>query len=400
MATTNTPLYDLVELSGINANATYTVTPGGGGDIIGVVDNATYTDGDGSNTATEITELNETGGSNGGTLTIDGVVYSLQLYVPDGTGQEVTVTYDNGASSTNLGGDALRSDVVFIMATPTGGGAARYFVLFDDTVGDLNDITSIQTRNMDFDPAGDDVRINADQNNNVAPVCFALGTLIETPAGPRPVEALRVGDLVRTRQGGDQPIRWIGRRRMTFTVENAAHKPILIRAGALGPGRPARDLMVSPQHRIAFNGPVVQRLFGSREVLAVAKGLTGLHGIRAMTGKREAQYFSLLLDQHHILVAEGAETESFYPGPTALSLLSPRQRAEVISLFPALAADPRSGYGPPACPVLTRRQTMDLAQAIKRRGAALPEAGPIARAAPPRPAPRSGQRRGARRASA
>ena len=69
MGASNTPLYDLIELSGISSFSTYTTAPGGGGDIIGFVDTATYTDSDGSNSASQIAELNDSGRSR---LTIDG----------------------------------------------------------------------------------------------------------------------------------------------------------------------------------------------------------------------------------------------------------------------------------------------------------------------------------------
>ena len=43
-------------------------------------------------------------------------------------------------------------------------------------------------------------------------ICFTAGTRILTPHGPRPVEDLRPGDLVITRDNGPQPLRWTGRR--------------------------------------------------------------------------------------------------------------------------------------------------------------------------------------------
>ncbi|WP_042253014.1 hypothetical protein [Paracoccus sp. PAMC 22219] len=52
---------DLIELSGIASNTTYTTT---NGSIIGVVDGATYT-GDDDNTATAVTELNNTDADGG-----------------------------------------------------------------------------------------------------------------------------------------------------------------------------------------------------------------------------------------------------------------------------------------------------------------------------------------------
>ena len=45
-----------------------------------------------------------------------------------------------------------------------------------------------------------------------------------------------------------------------------------------------------------------------------------------------------------------------------MSLLTPRQRSDVFSMFPSFAADPENGYGPRARPYLTRREAMKLSR--------------------------------------
>lgn len=198
-----------------------------------------------------------------------------------------------------------------------------------------------------------------------APVCFTPGTLIRTPEGDRLVEDLKVGDHVLRRDAGPCPIRWILHRRVAFRPDSHMQKPIEIKAGALQDGLPRRRLVVSPQHRMLMKGPQVERLFGSKEVLAVAKGLTGLSRVRQMQGKHAETYISILLDQHHILIAEDAQTESFFPGPTALRMLPESYRTEIQTLFPKLRSDPKNGYGPTARPVLTVAQTRLLVRAIR-----------------------------------
>ncbi|WP_343035140.1 Hint domain-containing protein [Parasulfitobacter algicola] len=42
--------------------------------------------------------------------------------------------------------------------------------------------------------------------------CFTLRMMIATPQGNRRIETLTPGDLVTTRDHGDQPVRWIGQR--------------------------------------------------------------------------------------------------------------------------------------------------------------------------------------------
>ncbi|MGZ3216013.1 Hint domain-containing protein [Paracoccus sp. T5] len=154
-------LHDLIELSGVASNTTYSAA---NGTILGVIDNSTYT-GDNDNTATSIVELNDTD-YNGGILTIGGVAYKIHLVTPASTSQPVTLTDGSGAIR-NVTGDDYRTNIAFIRAVPLSGtGATRYFAALDDSVGDIN-IASLQTRTLDFDPSGHDVKINLTTNNNI-----------------------------------------------------------------------------------------------------------------------------------------------------------------------------------------------------------------------------------------
>lgn len=200
------------------------------------------------------------------------------------------------------------------------------------------------------------------------PICFTPGTLLATPEGDRPVETLAPGDLLMTADNGPQTICWIGRSEHAWPGTDDKHKPIQIKEGALGNGVPSRDLSVSPQHRVLMAGPQVLKMFGTPEVLALAKGMTGLPGIRVMKGKKAVSYISVLMDRHEVLIAEGARTESFYPGPTALRMLSPRPKDEICALFPALREDPERGYGSHARRVLTKRETEELVASLRADG--------------------------------
>ncbi len=161
-------------------------------------------------------------------------------------------------------------------------------------------------------------------------VCFAAGTAIRTGKGETLIEDLAVGDMVWTKDHGLQPLRWIGSR----TVPAKGHlAPVLIRAGAMGN---QRDLRVSPQHRMLVAGLNVELLFATHEVLVPAKHLVNGATISIQEGG-EVTYFHLLFDDHQIVEAEGALSESFHPGRQALDTLDQAARAEVIELFPELA---------------------------------------------------------------
>lgn len=168
--------------------------------------------------------------------------------------------------------------------------------------------------------------------------CFAAGTMILTEHGDRPVEMLSPGDRVVTRDAGLQPLHWVGTCRLSSRDLAQAPKllPIRIARGALGDGTPVRDLVVSPQHRILIRSAIAQRMFGAQEVLVAAKLLVGLEGISVLSPDDGIVYVHLLFDRHQIVLSEGAQTESFYPGPQALLAVGPAAREEIETLFPDL----------------------------------------------------------------
>lgn len=177
-------------------------------------------------------------------------------------------------------------------------------------------------------------------------ICFAPGTRIRTPQGPRLVETLRPGELVVTKDSGPSPIRWIGKRHMTGARLMAMPelRPIRIRAGAFGLNRPEGELIVSPGHRMLVRGAVAQRLFNTDEVLVAARDLVDGRSVRRDLEMAEVTYIHLMLDSHQILFANGTEAESFHPGSADLSLLGTEDRARLQEVFPQVLRDP-GAYG-------------------------------------------------------
>lgn len=182
------------------------------------------------------------------------------------------------------------------------------------------------------------------------PVCFVRGSLIETIDGPRPIETLRAGDMIRTRDNGYKAISWIGSRafRNDRSETMTRLSPIRIRSGALGKGVPSRDLYLSPQHRVLVRSKIAERMFGGPEVLVAVKHLLALPGIEQVTDFGEVEYFHILFDQHEIVYADGLEAESLYTGPEALKALDPEARREILTIFPELAQMTPDIAAPPA----------------------------------------------------
>jgi uncharacterized repeat protein (TIGR03803 family) len=136
-------------------------------------------------------------------------------------------------------------------------------------------------------------------------VCYAAGTRVATPRGERPIERLRRGDLVLA--GGvdgefrPRPVRWIGRRVLNLAThpEPELAAPIRLRAGALGPGRPARDLVVSPDHCLLLD----------QHLLRAYRLLNGVSVVQEHPPTVE--YWHVELDRHALLLAEGVPAESY-----------------------------------------------------------------------------------------
>jgi hypothetical protein len=138
----------------------------------------------------------------------------------------------------------------------------------------------------------------------LATVSFTRGTRITLATGEqKPIEDLKIGDRVLTRDDGVQPIRWIGQTTVRATGEMA---PILIRAGVLNN---SGDLLVSPDHRLFVYQRNDRIGVGNAELLVKARHLVNGHTVVAQDGGF-VDYFQLLFDHHHIVYAEGIAAET------------------------------------------------------------------------------------------
>ncbi len=197
-------------------------------------------------------------------------------------------------------------------------------------------------------------------------VCFTPGTMLETPDGLVPVEALVAGDRVVTKDGGAQPILWAGSRNVSGARLYAMPdlRPVRIREGALGIGSPNGDLIVSPDHKMLVAGQAARDLWGEDEVLVAARDLIDGAGIARDMGAKSVTYHHLMLEEHHVLVANGVETESFHPAAAALDAIEEEQRMRLFDVMPDLA-ERTEDYGP-----MTRRALSQSEAALLRSVAA------------------------------
>jgi hypothetical protein len=128
--------------------------------------------------------------------------------------------------------------------------------------------------------------------------CFCAGTRLLTPTGYRPVEFFSPGDPVITIGGIARAVRWIGRRTLDLSLEPRA-QPVRFASGALGPGIPARPVLLSPLHAVFIDDLLVP----------------ALHLVNGATVTQEPQsaatYYHLELDRHDVIMADGMPAETY-----------------------------------------------------------------------------------------
>ena len=198
-----------------------------------------------------------------------------------------------------------------------------------------------------FFTTGIDAR-TGDSFVEVEAACYCPGTLIRTARGEKPVEKLKIGDMVMTASGLLRPIKWIGQRSYggRFVLGRNDILPICIETGALAPNVPRRDLWISPHHAMFLDGLLIE-----------AKDL--VNGVSIVQAERvdKVDYVHIELETHDVIVAEGALSETFLDDHSRLMF---HNAAEYFTLYPDAAADP-AGYCAP------RREEGFEVDAVRRR---------------------------------
>ena len=179
---------------------------------------------------------------------------------------------------------------------------------------------------------GDNQHQHSFYTSNSVP-CLAVGTQVLTPSGWTPVEAIRPGDYVETLDNGPTKIVWGYCETQDLAQVAETSKPIEIKAGALGAGRPRVTLVISPQHRVLIGHAKQAAHLSKAECFVPAKALVGLPGIRAMSGKRRVDWVHLACAGHEIMIAECAYVDTLLLGRSCVSDLPSHARLSLHQVF-------------------------------------------------------------------
>ncbi len=286
--------------------------------------------------------LSATGAYTGGT-TVAGGQLSLAVSGAAGTG---AIAFAAGAASTlGLAAGAAPANAITGFDADDqldllGFNAATSTATYNGTTLHVSDAAGHSTQlALDADPTSRFVHLARDASGTGVAIsldqapCYCPGTLILASRGDVPVEALSIGDQLVTGDGALAPIVWIGRRSYSgrFLARHPSLLPIRIRAGALGPGLPRRDLFVSPLHAMLLDGHLVP-----------ARLLANGHSIQRVEHVDQLDYIHLELPRHAVIWAEGAASESFLDDGSRAMF---HNAAEHAALYPD--APPPGGYCAP-----------------------------------------------------
>ena len=138
----------------------------------------------------------------------------------------------------------------------------------------------------------------ADEPHNHA---LPAGTRILSARGEVPVEALNPGDRIITRDRGMARIRAVRRQ-----VSPNGTVMVRIPAGALGYGRPERDVTLPGNQAVALRDWRARMIFGAPEARVASDRLVDGQVIRHVK-TRECALHSLMLDTPALIYADGLE---------------------------------------------------------------------------------------------
>lgn len=136
-------------------------------------------------------------------------------------------------------------------------------------------------------------------------ICFLPGSMIRTMSGDIAVEDLAIGDQV-TVVGQDRQtstIKWIGKSRATAKVGmplDMSDYPVRILANAIADGVPYKDMLITPEHCLFFEGKFIP-----------ARMLVNGATIFFDTSIKEYDYYHVETERHSVIIADGMTTESY-----------------------------------------------------------------------------------------
>ncbi|WP_299753856.1 Hint domain-containing protein [uncultured Boseongicola sp.] len=173
------------------------------------------------------------------------------------------------------------------------------------------------------------------------------------------METLKVGDLIVSEDGAAKPVLFIGCQ--TFNAQSIRAFtqlcPVTIAKGTTATSTPLHDLHASPQHHIPVRAPELQTLCGFDAAFVAARDMPYARPGSAT----ETTYVNLVCAPHTCIRANGCESETLFPGDTALLSMSLDDRRDIRAALDA-GLTQKTAY-----PCLTAQEAAVCRSAIQSR---------------------------------
>lgn len=170
---------------------------------------------------------------------------------------------------------------------------------------------------------------------------IGTGAMVATKEGPQPVDWLRAGDMVLTRDNGYQPILYLAQ--ITLPPDTPPeYLPLSVPGETFGTGLPARQLTLTAGSQILLASPQLELLFGETEMFARLDQVKS--NLRTRISTTRQALWSIVLPEPEVILAEGLWIGSALASPSFLDLL-PERAATLIA--PIVTQDHR--YAARAC---------------------------------------------------
>ena len=190
-------------------------------------------------------------------------------------------------------------------------------------------------------------------------VCHVSGTQIAALTAASRRKKLKVGDLIVSEDGAANPVLFIGCQ--TFNAQSIKAftqlSTVTIVKGTTAASTPLHDLHVFSQHHIPVRAPELQTLFGFDPAFVAACDMPYARPGSAT----ETTYVHLVCATHTWIRANGCESETRFPGDTALLSMSLDHRRDFCAALNA-GLNQKTAY-----PCLTAQEAAVCRSAIQSR---------------------------------
>lgn len=202
-------------------------------------------------------------------------------------------------------------------------------------------------RHVSIDPRVSCIALS-DRREPVGPAGgLGTGTPVETTEGFRPIEQLRLGDRVITRNHGVQPVRWVVSQALPACGTSL---PFSLRAPYFGL---SQDLVVTASQKLVLDGPDTEYHLGRDGVLVEAQALQGHPAVARPSSPLAVTYHQVLFDRHVCMNVAGTWVGSLFigslarnPAIVATTLLAPVPPS-LLPVHRRMAATPLRRYEAP-----------------------------------------------------